>query len=203
MATLYEYHNTGENTASWLYGDVWHGQSFTPSITHTITSVKLKLYKVDSPGTVTVSIRAADVDGLPIGDDLCSGSIDGNTLLTAPGEWREIMLGTGCILDANTKYAIVLRAISQTLAWWLDESNSYAGGRGCDSEDAGISWDPESYLTFDFMFEEWGTASSIPIPPYNLTALEALRNIEMSAGGRIYVDGEGNLRYANRWARNP
>ena len=40
-------------------------------------------------------------------------------------------------------------------------------------------------------------------PPYELTALEALRNIEMSAAGRVYVDETGKLRYESRYARNP
>jgi len=40
-------------------------------------------------------------------------------------------------------------------------------------------------------------------PPYELTALEALRNVEMSAGGRVYVDEQGNLKYESRYARNP
>jgi len=34
-----------------------------------------------------------------------------------------------------------------------------------------------------------------------IVALEALRNIEMSAMGRIYVDEEGNLCYENRYSR--
>jgi len=40
-------------------------------------------------------------------------------------------------------------------------------------------------------------------PPYELTALEALRNIEMSAAGRVYVDETGKLKYESRYARNP
>ena len=40
-------------------------------------------------------------------------------------------------------------------------------------------------------------------PPKDIPALEALRNIEMSAQGRVYVDEEGNLKYESRYARNP
>lgn len=36
-----------------------------------------------------------------------------------------------------------------------------------------------------------------------IIALEAIRNIEMSCMGRIYVDEEGNLTYESRYARNP
>jgi len=43
----------------------------------------------------------------------------------------------------------------------------------------------------------------VNIPDYELTTLEALRNIEMSAMGRTYVDEQGNLKYESRYARNP
>jgi len=36
-----------------------------------------------------------------------------------------------------------------------------------------------------------------------IIALEAMRNIEMSCMGRVYVDEEGNLTYESRYARNP
>lgn len=38
--------------------------------------------------------------------------------------------------------------------------------------------------------------------PYELTTLEGIRNVEMSAMGRTYVDEQGNLRYESRYARN-
>jgi len=34
-------------------------------------------------------------------------------------------------------------------------------------------------------------------------SLEAIRNIEMSTMGRIYVDEQGNFTYESRYARNP
>ena len=40
-------------------------------------------------------------------------------------------------------------------------------------------------------------------PPKPLSSLEALRNIEMSGQGRIYIDEQGNLVYESRYARNP
>ncbi|GAJ19661.1 unnamed protein product [marine sediment metagenome] len=55
-------------------------QGFIPATTHKITSVKLKLWKEGSPGTVTISIRATDGRGHPTGGDLCSGTINGNTI---------------------------------------------------------------------------------------------------------------------------
>ena len=93
-STLYENYNTGDDAALGIYGAIWAAQTFTVGAAgHTITSVKLLLYRYGSPGTVTVSIRATDGNGHPTGSDLTSGTTDGNTLPTgSPSELREITL---------------------------------------------------------------------------------------------------------------
>ena len=161
MANRYEYYNTGDNGNVLAYGNSWLGQSFTPSIAHTITSIKLKLRRDGSPGTVTVSIKATDGSGHPTGGDLCSGTTDGNTLTTYfAGEWREITLGEGYQLSASTKYAIVVRAPSggggNTLRWRTRTPSTYAGGDLEESFDGGSSWFTD--VDYDQMFEEWGEA---------------------------------------------
>ena len=159
---MYEYYNTGDDTYRWLYGTRWAAQTFTPSVAHTITSVKLKLFRVGAPGTVTVSIRATS-GGQPTGSDLCSGTTSGDTLTTSTlGEWREITLGSGYGLSAGTTYAIVIRAISgdgsNSLSWRVDGSSpTYGGGMNLYSIDSGSSWISDA--GYDFMFEEWGTAT--------------------------------------------
>ena len=159
MSTLYEYYNTNDDTADGGYYAYWIAQTFTPTIAHKITSVKLKLYRAGDVGTVTVSIRAT-TSGLPSGNDLCSGTIAGNTLTTdTAGAWYEITLGAGLNLVANTKYAIVLRAPDNDypiyVGWRSDDTApAYAGGSHCYSSDSGGSW--AATTTRDFMFEEWG-----------------------------------------------
>lgn len=160
MADLYEYYNTGDDTSQSFYSVNWAAQTFTPATAHKITSVKLKLFRGGSPGTVTVSIRATDENGHPNGEDLCSGTIDGNTLTTdIDGEWYEITLGDGYNLDADTKYAIVVRApdgsIGNIVSWRFDSTSpTYAGGNFEYSVNSGSSW--TSYTDYDFMFEDWG-----------------------------------------------
>ena len=160
MATLYEHYNTGDDNEKSFCSSSWLAQTFTPSAAHTITSVKLLLYRVGLPGTVTVSIRATDADGEPTGGDLCSGTTDGNTLPTAsPYEWREITLGAGYDLVASTKYAIVARApngdSSNMVYWRQDETYpTYAGGSLAFSSDSGSTW---KLYAIDLMFEDWGT----------------------------------------------
>ena len=168
-ATLYEYYNTGDDFSGYVRGANWSAQTFTPSVAHKITSVKLKLYRLGNPGTVTVSIKATDGSGHPTGTDLCSGTIDGNTLTpTSPGLWYEITLGAGYNLAANTKYAIVVRATAGSsgneVEWRADSSSpAYASGNCELSTNSGSSW--TRYTAYDYMFEEWGEVPDISNAP--------------------------------------
>jgi hypothetical protein len=164
VATLYEYYNTDYDDNTNFYGATWWAQTFTPSTAHKITSVKLQLYRTGSPGTITVSIRATDGSGHPTGSDLCSGTINGNSLTSSyPGEWYEITLGSGYDLSASTKYAIVVRAPSgngSNKLCWLRQMSSptYAGGNQEISTNSGSSW--TTYTQYDLMFEEWGESAA-------------------------------------------
>ena len=166
MATLYEYYNTGDNGQDDIWGTQWDAQTFTPSIAHKITSVKLKLYRQGLPDTITVGITATDINGHPTGSDLCSGTIDGNTLTdVSPGEWYEITLGAGYNLIANTKYAIVVKALSgdaaNCVSWRYNSIDpTYAGGCYEVTYNSGSTWEGDE--TADFMFEEWGEPLANP-----------------------------------------
>ncbi len=157
--TLFEYYNINDDSAITMYGVSWYAQTFTPLISHKIKSVKLLLYRVASPGTITVSIKATS-GGHPIGSDLCVGTTNGDTLPTGlPYEWREIGFGISPSLVANEKYAIVVRALegdgSNTLAWCRDATDpTYDRGNYERSPDSGDTW--FTSLIRDFMFEDWG-----------------------------------------------
>jgi len=166
MASLYEVYSTGDDGSYAMYGKYWDAQTFTVGATgHTVTSVKLKLYRKGSPGTVTVSIRATSGDH-PTGADLTVGTIDGNSLTTATaGAWYEIAL-TEYTLNASTKYAIVVRApngsTNNYLYWRADKTSpTYTGGNREDSIDNGVTWTTTTLS--DFMFEVWGNPAGGPI----------------------------------------
>jgi len=177
-------------------GALWHAQAFTPSITHTISKVSLKLYRVGSPGTITVSIRTAS-NGLPTGGDLCSGTTNGDTLTTdIGGEWGTINFSSGYELSASTQYAIVLRAPSGTLntdtAYWKDDSygNPYASGTGSVSQDSGDSWSNEYYETCDFTFREYGHGFNIVVKKsetYNTLVSDLAEDATQDWGLKIYM----------------
>lgn len=158
MAAI-DYYNTDDNNGITLGGATWRGQTFTASDTYSISSVKLLLYKSGTPGTVTVSIRAVDGTGKPTGDDLCSGTTDGDTLPgnVAPYEWREITFSAAYSLISGTQYAIVVRSSGSSLGWRRDTTApSYAGGQSALSSNSGGTWTLTS--TIDYMFETYGTS---------------------------------------------
>ncbi len=160
MAEKYQYYNTGDDGNTYIRGSYWQAQTFTPAIAHRITSVKLKLWREENPGPLTVSIKATDAEGKPTGEDLCSGSIEATAITdTSPGQWYEITLGEGCILDADTKYAIVARApggiAGVQIQWRYDGTDpTYERGYRLYSSDSGSTWSATTNI--DYMFEEWG-----------------------------------------------
>ncbi len=160
---MFESNNPGVGGGAQTFGGInWTAQTFTPATAHTVTSVKLLLYRSNFPGTITVGIRATNEDSHPTGADLCYGTTDGDTLPSSGNnEWREISLGGGCDLEASAKYAIVTRAASAVsppnYALWFFTTNNYAGGAQEFSWNSGSSW--STIATQDFQFEEWGTAS--------------------------------------------
>lgn len=188
MATKYEYWDTlnGE-TGRVCYGVNWSGQTFTPSITHQITSVKLNCYKRDSPndspGDITVSIRATS-GGLPTGGDLASGTIaeaDIPSWGVAGYDWVEATFSSTCVLVADTKYAIIVKAPDGDaqnyvgLRMTVTGADGYTRGNHADSYDSGVNWEDSEGGAFyyDMFFEEWGNL----VPVYPTDAITRVTNL--------------------------
>ena len=159
------YYTTTDDRYSLSDANMYYAQTFTvgtvgPNENHNITKVKLKLFRVGSPGTITVSIRATDGSGLPTGSDLSTGTIDGNTLTTDnTGEWYEIEMSS-YTLQASTKYAIIMRATNPGASsgvGYREDSTvpTYSGGIAISSSNSGSTWTKRS--DFDIMFEIWGS----------------------------------------------
>ena len=158
---LQDYYNTGDDSSLALYGIYWAAQTFTAGITYTITSVKLKLYRVGSPGNITVGIWDTAGD-LPTGGADVSGvtNCDGITTNTT-GEWVEFTFGAGIELTASSVYAIVVNggtASANSIRWRYKLNGGYAGGRYCSSSNSGASW---SGGTDDVMFETYSSGGTV------------------------------------------
>jgi hypothetical protein len=158
--TIYEYYTASNN--NYLYTassgqETELAQTFTPSVSHTVTCVNLKLFRYGSPGNVTISIRTTDGNGHPTSSVLCSATIDANVLTTnTAGEEKLISLGTGTPLTAGTKYAIVVKGLNgdgaNCTGVRMKASNVYAGGCMEYSTNNGSSW--STTFDWDFWFEE-------------------------------------------------
>ena len=158
----YQYYNTGDDADRDIYGVNWSGQTFTPELGHMIANVRVKLFRVGDPSTITISIKETSA-GKPVGADLCSGTIEGNTITDdAGGDWYQISMGNGCEVERDVQYAIVIQAssgdVGNKLSWRTDASApTYAGGLYCGSSDSGTDWN--TFAGSDAMFEEWGAGA--------------------------------------------
>jgi hypothetical protein len=112
-------------------------QAFTPQHDYKVTSVKLKLWRTGSTGTVTVRIRGSHLGGaqVPSGsyaDDLGIATIDESAIGTSsPGALVEATFTTPVSVHAGHLYWICVEtAESAHLYWRYDTSNitNYFGG---------------------------------------------------------------------------
>jgi len=155
----YQFYSTGDDGDRDVYGANWRAQTFTPEITHLISKVKLKLFRVGSPGLITVVIKATSY-GKPTGGNLCSGTLSGDDITDdTGGEWLEISLGDGHQLTKGTQYALIIKALDGDDENYLSiradvAESTYEGGTDCGTTDSGATWD--TYSGTDLMFEEWG-----------------------------------------------
>ena len=160
---IQNYYNVGDTSQKLIRGTAWRAQTFTTGESYTISNVKLKLYRDNLPGTVTVSIRATS-SGKPTGEDLCVGTINGDTLpIDSLCELTKISFSSTLVLDADTKYSIVVRAIDSDtengLFWRY--GTGYASGNNCYYYNSGGSW---SSGTEDMLFETYDGKVSNPTP---------------------------------------
>lgn len=159
---LQESNNTGNDVFVAFYGANWVAQTFQAASSYNISSVKLELYRVGSPGTITVSIRATSA-GEPSGSDLTSGTFNGNNLtVDTAGEFAEFTL-TPLALVSGTTYAIVVRATAGDLSnngnHTGTSTDTEANGAYYTSADSGGTW-TASLVMLDSMFENYGSVAS-------------------------------------------
>lgn len=191
MGQLQDSYDTNDNSTLGSSDTYWIAQTFPAGATYDINSVELLLYKHSSlsPGTITISIKAVDGNGKPTGADLCSGTIDGDTLTTnTAGEWKEITFSSAYSLSCGTQYAIVARCSGSGNYPFYSRRHyptAYADGNQGTSANSGSSWTMSSYRTLmfrtydDYMFS----------PPYDIITYKRLVAVgnnevwcEMSAG---------------------
>jgi len=159
---------TSDNEYVYIYSVNWYSQTFTPSIAHTITKVRLKFGRYGLPGTISVSIRAATgtagSTSKPTGNDLTDvATADSDSLPTGADDSSTIdfTFDSPIILAANTTYTIVIRALGGDVSnklriryWKYGEK--YADGNRASSDNSGVDWSATDD-TQDCYFREYGT----------------------------------------------
>jgi len=165
-STLYEKYTENDDDMVNIGGVYYRGQTFTPSITHRIESVRVLVYRETISGTLTLHIRNT-ADEKPVGNDLASGSVNTENFTTSTsGNWETIGLDKSVLLRAGTQYAIILSFDGSNTKWRQDTSTStYEGGSYVWSNNSGVNWNkyPESPI-IDCLFEEWGYRPLITTP---------------------------------------
>lgn len=158
---LYTGYNIGDNEDGHhtIYPDYQEGQSFMVHVPLHITSVKLKVFRVGSPGNITVAIQKGDADGEPDGVDLGTKAVNCDAISDAsPGEWVTWTFASSIAIEPWTTYCIVVRDgvdYSNCIKWRNDGSSPiYQRGKLLYSSNAGASW--SSSIADDYMFEVWG-----------------------------------------------
>ncbi len=150
--SVFDYYNTKNYWAT-----SWGGETFRPSEDYPIGKVVLPLARTGNPGTLYVGLRLATTGHQPIGDDLVTAEIDGNTLHIRPGhEDREIQMPAYQLL-ADQPYALIVRVPdsggANYISWWHNpNTKTYPRGRRIHSSDSGASW---SYSAYTHNFEVW------------------------------------------------
>ncbi|GAJ24889.1 unnamed protein product, partial [marine sediment metagenome] len=148
-----------------IYTVNWAGQTFRAQHHHKLYSVKIKAYRVGTPGTVTVDIFAGRWTGMdiaPVGSALVSGTFDGDLITDdVGGEWVEITFGSQIEIVPGMDYVIVLHCGGgfPDSIHWLYDATTPTYPRGCRnySNNSGGSWNTEEL--HDHMFEEIGRSS--------------------------------------------
>lgn len=192
---MYEYYITGEDGVFYINSATrLIAQTFTPALDHQITVIKIKCYRVLSPGTITVEIQGTDGAGHPDNTDIASGTLNGNAITTGVGgAWYEIDLGAGAPLSSGTKYAIVFKApgADGTHKFYIrvDSTGPTYGGGTCEwSNNLGAAW---TAIASDMMFEEG-------IGPSGQTANNTADEVAVVAGDIVTLKLVGTPAGAGR-----
>jgi hypothetical protein len=123
----------------------WFGQTFTAGVSGQLTRADVDLFCSACTGTtpnITVSIRNATAGDLPTGADLATATIPGFS--SGSGGFFTANFASPATLTAGTKYAIVVRAVSNpsagTYAYVISSMSPYVGGRRSASANSGGTW---------------------------------------------------------------
>jgi hypothetical protein len=151
-------------------GTSWVAQTFTAGITGGLDQVDLFLFRVGSPGDLTVQIQDVS-EGVPSGSILASATVSEASVMQATGganppfTWVSVPLSPPAPVTAGTQYAIVLSAPNAPAGinfygWSFVSFDPYAAGELMLSRTSGSTWGD-----FADIFEGTDTAFKTYVTP--------------------------------------
>jgi hypothetical protein len=161
--TLDQAQTTTTQAAASVGGSTWWAQTFTAGLTGNLDQVDLFLFRVGSPGDLTVQIQSTS-GGVPSGSVLATTMVAEAAVTqsaggsSAPFSWVSAPLSPAAQVVAGQQYAIVLSAPSATginfYAWGIGSFDSpYPAGKAVLSLTGGAAWGDLA-----FIFDSWDTA---------------------------------------------
>ena len=148
--------NSGNNS---IDGANWGSQAFTTPTAYTIYGIALKGERGDANiGTITVSLRAVDINDEPTGADLASGTFDGSELGSTQ-TWFDVVFTSRVALSTATTYALVVRCSTSDpsdFEWSTTNADTY---QRATSVDSGASW---TGTTDGYLFKTYSGALEYP-----------------------------------------
>jgi pectate lyase len=192
--TLYEWFDENPRY-DWLtvYPGNYRAMTFPVTTSHNLTSVKLGLYRLGSPGTNCILAIHTTTAGVPTATALAHETFDGNSLpTTSPGygSGTEIVFSPAVQLTSGNTYAIVMEVpsgdASNKVYWEKSDSDS-------DYADGDMYWNNTgtwvlSGYNGDFYFYEYGTEDKEEPPGGGGTSGEPTNFTASSVGNNIYLD---------------
>jgi hypothetical protein len=132
------------NAGTYLYGQDWRYQTFTPATSHDLNAVSLCLHKQGAPDyTVSIGIYNVDTDHKPTGSPLSTTTF-GTTSLTTTASWCTYTFSSGCEVSTGVEYAVVLSSdggdSSNRLIIRVNTTGGYNGGARGYSVNGGTTW---------------------------------------------------------------
>ncbi len=209
MATRYEHYITDANQSVSLK-TYWYAQTFTPQTNHTITHLTLRVYKLGSPGDLTVQIRNTYANW-PDDTILATATVPAASIPQQAGAAINnsgIVVALDVPLDviALTKYAIALQK-GGDYRWVLAFPGYYGEeiyvlGTLCSSYSGGGYENWSATGNKDFMFEEW---NGEPIPSSVTTqAVSDIAHLTATGNGNIISLGDSAYvyQYGHCWGES-
>lgn len=175
-----------ETTPTLYYSDYRVGQTFTPSVSGTLTKISIWLYKTGTVSNVSCYVYAVDGSKHPTGSPLATEVLThANMISSSDGVETFIEFSSPASLTAGTEYAIVFDD-GFNITYYFS-SIEYVGGAYLYSAD-GIVWDAE--LANTLYFKTYITSSNATVLNNSTIKSNILVDNGFKIDGRdISVDG--------------